>query len=98
MFALGGEELGPGHHVWVLLQQGPSLPFGHPAPDTELDLVVQRICAALRDDGAVPTNHGCFPLCGAPNEEFVGVSGPTARLRHPRDACLCRDAAHGSCW
>ena len=96
MFALGGEELGPGHYFGVLLEQCPPLPLGHAAPHAELDPVVQRICAALSDNRTVPANHCRLALRGPANEEFVGVSGPTSGLRHPRDARFGSYAVHRS--
>src|ERR1700757_1512143 len=86
VLALGGEELGPGDHLRVLLEQHPPLAFGHAAPNTELDLVVERVGEALGDDGTVPANNSRFPLRRSANKEFVGIGGETARLRHPRDA------------
>jgi len=50
VFALGGEELSPGVHLGVLLEQHAPLVFGHAAPDTELHLVVERVGVALGDD------------------------------------------------
>ena len=84
--APGGEELGPGDHLGVLLEQRPPLAFGHATPNTELDLVVERVGETLGDDGTLPANIGRFPLRRPANEEFVGIGGKTQRLRHPRDA------------
>ena len=64
----------------MLLEQCAPLPFGHPTPDAELDPVVQRVGAALRDDRTVPADDGRLALRGPADEEFVGVSGTTARL------------------
>ena len=52
VLALGGEELRPGDHLRVLLEQRPPLAFGHAAPNTELHLVVECVGEALGDDGA----------------------------------------------
>ena len=73
MFALGGEEVGPGHHFGVLLEQGATLAFGHPAPHTELDAIVEGVGTAFKNHRAVPTDHRGFALRGSPDEQFVGV-------------------------
>ena len=88
VFALGGEELRPGNHLGMLLEQGAALAFGHSAPDAELDAVVQRVGAAFEDHRAVPADHGGFALGGAAHEQFVGIGLPAAGLGNPRDAGL----------
>jgi hypothetical protein len=65
VFALGSEEISPGHHFGVLLEKRAALAFGHPAPDAELDAVVERIGATLEDHRAVPADHRRFSLRGA---------------------------------
>jgi hypothetical protein len=90
VFALGGEEVGPRHHPGVLLEEGTALAFGHPAPDTEFDVVVERIGGALEDHRAVPADHRGFSLGGAAHEQFVWVAGATAGFGHPRVAGLGR--------
>ena len=92
MFALSREELGPGNNFGVLLEQGPALPLGHPAPDAELDSVVQGVRAALGDDGTVPANHGGLALGRAADEQLVRVGGSTARLGYPGDTRFRRRA------
>ncbi len=57
----------------MLLEQGPALTLGHPAPDAEFDPVVQRIGTALGDDRTVPADHSCFSLRGAAHEQLVRV-------------------------
>ena len=79
-----------------MLEQSAALPLSHPAPNTELNAVVQRIGAALRDHRAMPADHGRFALCGAADEELVGVGGATARLRYPRDASFCCSTSNRS--
>jgi hypothetical protein len=88
VFALGGEELGPGNHLGVLLEQGAALAFGHSAPDAEFDAVVKGVGAALEDHRAVPADDGCFALGGAADEQFVGIGLAATRLGYPRDARL----------
>lgn len=80
MFALSAEELGPGNHFWVLLEEGTALPFGHAAPDTELHPIVECIGAAFEDHRAVTTDHGCFALGGAADEQLVRIGLPAPRL------------------
>ena len=92
--ALDREEVGPGFHLPVPLEQCPPLAFGHAAPDTELHLVVERVGEALGDDGTVPANSGRFPLRLSAYEQVVGIGGATPRLRHPRDAGLRRTDEH----
>ena len=88
MFALGGEELGPGNDLGVLLEQGAALAFGHAAPDAEFDTVVEGVGAAFQDHRTMPTDHGGFALGGAPDEEFVGIGLAAASLGYPGDAGL----------
>jgi hypothetical protein len=68
MFALSREELGPGNHFRVLLEQGAALPFGHATPDAELDPVVEGVGPAFQDHGTVPADHRGFALGGASYE------------------------------
>ena len=68
MFALGGEEVGPGNHFGVLLEQRAALALGHATPDTELDTVVEGVGAAFQDHLAVPTDHCGFALGRAADE------------------------------
>ena len=72
----------------MLLEQGAALTFGHTAPDTELDLVVQGVGAAFGDDGAVPADDCGLALGGSTHEKLIGVCLPAARLRNPRDPGL----------
>ena len=89
------------------LEQGPPLAFGHAAPNTELDLVVERVGEALGDDGTVPAKGSRFPLCRPANEEFVGIGGATQCLRppfgagfgHPADVGgACIHVEHSCAW
>jgi hypothetical protein len=68
VFALGGEELGPGNHLGVLLEQGAALAFGHTAPHAELDAVVECVGAAFQDHRAMSADDGGFALRGAADE------------------------------
>ena len=88
VLALGGEELGPGHHLGMLLEQGAALTLGHAAPHTELDAVVQGVGAALGDHRAVPADDRGLALGGAANEELIGIGRAAPGLGHPRDAGL----------
>jgi hypothetical protein len=76
VLALGTEELGPGHHLGVLLEQRPTLTFGHPTPDAELDTVVQRVSAALQHHWAMPADDRGLALCRPPDKQLIRVSGP----------------------
>src|ERR1700739_5130666 len=60
VFALGGEELGPGNHLRVLLEQRSPLAFGHATPDAKLHLVVESVGGALGEDGTVSANRSRF--------------------------------------
>jgi hypothetical protein len=88
VFALGGEELGPGNHLGVLFEQGATLAFGHAAPYAELDAVVQGVGAAFKDHRAVPADHRGFALRGAPHEKFVWICLAASGLGYPSDAGL----------
>lgn len=88
MFALGGEEICPGNHFGVLLEQGAALAFGHTAPDAELDSVVERIGATFQDHRAVPADDGCFALCGPAHEQLVRIGLAAPGLGYPGDAGL----------
>jgi len=72
----------------VPLEQGTALAFRHPAPDTELDAVVERFGGALDVHGAVPADHRGFSLRGATDEQLVWVGGATQGFGHPRNARL----------
>ena len=88
MFALGGEELGPGNHLGVLLEQGAALAFGHAAPDAEFDAVIEGVGATFQNHRTVPTDHGCFALGGAADKEFVGIGLAASSLGYPGDTGL----------
>lgn len=88
VFALSGEEICPGNHFWVLLEQGAALAFCHAAPDAELDSVVERVGATFQDHRAVPADDGGFALCGTPHEQFVWVGLAAPGLGYPGDAGL----------
>src|SRR5699024_2831232 len=86
-----GEEVGPGAHLGMLLEQGPTLALGHAAPHTELDAVVQCVRPALEQDRAVTADRGRLALGGTADEELVGVDVSTAGLGHPLLAALPED-------
>src|SRR5689334_784482 len=88
MFALCGEEIGPGHYFGMLLEQCATLAFGHPTPHPELDAIVEGIGAAFQDHRAMPADHGGFALGRATYEQFVGVSLAASSLGNPRDPVL----------
>src|SRR5215471_10132493 len=67
------KQFAPGGHVGTAAKQGPALAFGHAAPDTELDPVVESVREALgTDDAATADQLG--PVLRRPlNEQFVRV-------------------------
>jgi hypothetical protein len=86
VFALGGEEIGPGNDLGMLLEQGAPLTFGHTTPHAEFDAVVEGVGTAFQDHRAMPANDGGFALGGAAHEEFVRISLAAPSLRYPGDA------------
>jgi hypothetical protein len=72
----------------MLLEQSAALTFGHATPHAELDSIVERIGAALRDYRAVPADHRGFALGGAADEQLIGIGLSAPRLGNPRDAGL----------
>src|ERR1700739_952368 len=83
VFALRGEEIGPRHHLGVLLEQGAALTLSHPAPHAELDPVVQSAGGAFEDHRTTPADHRGFALRGAADEPLIRVGGATAGFGHP---------------
>jgi hypothetical protein len=88
VFALGGEELGPGNDLGMLLEQCATLAFGHSAPDPEFDPVIEGVGAAFQNHRAMSTDYGGFALGGAPDEELVRIGLAAAGLGYPGDASL----------
>jgi hypothetical protein len=88
VFALGGEEVCPGDHLGVLLEQGAALAFGHTAPDAEFDTVIEGVSAALENDRAMPADNGCFALGGAAYEELIWICLAASSLGDPGDSRL----------
>ena len=88
MFALGGEEISPGNHLGVLLEQGAALAFGHAAPDAEFDAVVQGVGPALENHRTVPADDGGFALGRAAYKEFIGIGLAASSLGYPGDTGL----------
>src|SRR5699024_8105430 len=74
----------PGLHRRRPTQQCATLPFGHPAPDSVLDAVVQRVHQALQPYRAVETDLPGLPLRCPLDEQLVrgtlGASGPQGPL------------------
>ena len=88
MFALGGKELGPGNDLGVLLEKGAALAFGHAAPDTEFDTVVEGIGATFENHRTVTADDGGFALRCAAYEEFIGIGLTATGLGYPSDTGL----------
>src|SRR6516164_7654284 len=84
--APGGEKVGPGNHLGVLLDQRPPLALGQAAPNTPLHMVVERVGEALGDDETTPTNNSRSLLRLSASKEVVGIFGATPRFRYPLDA------------
>ena len=80
MVALGLEEVRPRFDFGMLLEESAPLPFGHAAPHAEFDAVVERIRAALHQDGAMATDRRGFPLRCTTNEQLVGIYFSTSGL------------------
>ena len=88
MFALGREELRPGNHLGVLLEQGAALAFRHAAPDAEFDAVIQGVGATFEDHWTMPADDGGFALGCAANEEFIRIGLAASSLGYPGDTGL----------
>jgi hypothetical protein len=88
MLALGGKELGPGDDLGMLLEQRTALAFGHTAPNTELNAIVERVGATFQNYRAMSANNCCLALGGAAYEEFIWIGLAATRLGYPRDAGL----------
>ena len=57
----------------MLFQQNPALAHGHAAPNTEVNLVVERVGQAFGDDGTVPAYLSGLVLGRSINEELLGI-------------------------
>jgi hypothetical protein len=88
VFALGGEELCPGNDFRVLLEQGTALAFGHAAPDTEFDAIVERIGTAFQNHRTVTADDGGLALRRSAYEEFIRIGLTATSLGYPSDAGL----------
>jgi hypothetical protein len=88
VLALGGEELGPGNHLGMLLEQGAALAFGHAAPDTEFDTVIEGVGATFEDHWTVPADDCGFALGGPAYEEFIWICLAASSLGYPGDTGL----------
>ena len=85
---MGGEEVSPGNDLGVLLEQGTALAFGHAAPDTEFDAVVEGVGAAFEDHRAVAAYDGGLALCGTADEELIGIGLAAPSLGYPGNTGL----------
>ena len=64
-------------------QQRTTLTLGHPAPDPELDIVVECVSEALGADGAAQAD-GFHSILRSPlHEQCVGIRRATSGLRRP---------------
>ena len=85
---MSGEELGPGNHLGMLLEQCAPLAFGHAAPNPEFDAVIEGIGPAFQDHRTVSTDHGGFALGSTTDKKFVGIRLAASCLGYPGDAGL----------
>jgi hypothetical protein len=90
LLATAGEVLRPGLHLGMLPDELPALTFGHPAPDPELNPVVECVGQALGNDGTMPTYQSRSFLRRTSDEELVWIGGPTQRFRNPGNATFLR--------
>ena len=88
MLALGGEELGPGNDLGVLLEQRAALALCHATPDAEFDAVVEGIGATFENHRTVTADDGGFALRCAAYEEFIGIGLAASSLGYPGDTGL----------
>ena len=63
-----GQVVSPIRDVGVLAQQGTTLALGQPAPNTELDAIIQGVSASFGQHRAVATNDGRLALFRTANE------------------------------
>ena len=90
------EEVRPGHYLGVLLEQGPALAFGHPSPNAELHLVIQRVCPALLHYRSVTADHRGLALGGPPDKKFVRIGLSAQCFGYPGNPFLCVDSAESA--
>src|SRR5699024_7106152 len=81
----------PGLHRWRPAQQRPPFPFGHPAPDSVLDAVVQRVHEALQPYRTLETDLSGLPLRGPLDEQLVRR---TLGARSPQGPLLIELGVH----
>jgi hypothetical protein len=86
VLALGGEELGPGNDLGVLLEQGAALALGHATPHAEFDTVVQGVSTAFKDHRAMPADNGGLALGSAAYKELIWISLAAPGLGYPGNA------------
>src|SRR6202035_2208807 len=67
------EQFAPGRDIGPAAQQSAALAFGHSAPDTELNSVVERVRKALGADRAAPANELGAVLGSTLDEQLVRV-------------------------
>ncbi len=72
----------------MLTQQRPTLTFGHPSPDSELDTIVEGIRAAFELNGAMPADCRRLALRCTPHEQLVRIHFPASCPGHPCQSCF----------
>jgi len=88
VLTLGSEKVRPRNHLRVLFEQRPPLTFGQPAPDTELDAIVQRVGAAFSYHRTVSAYDCGLALRRTAHKEFVGIGSAAKGLGDPGDPGL----------
>ena len=69
-----GQVVSPIRDVGVLAQQGTALALGQPAPNTELDAIIQGVGAAFGQHRAVAANDGRLALFCTAHKEGIRVT------------------------
>src|SRR5215469_15697187 len=77
------QQIAPRADVWPTAEQRTALPFGHTAPDTELDPVIESVSKALCPHLAAAADQLGPVLRRALDEKLVRVSSLARGTRSP---------------
>jgi hypothetical protein len=77
------KELGPALDIRPPPQQRPPLPLGHPAPDPELDPLVECVREAFGAHRADAAETPGLPLLAPGDEQVLGVGRAATRRTTP---------------